>query len=83
VAAALGREALPALAVALVVTLVAGRYFRRVLGGITGDCLGAANQAVELGVYLALAWTAGGGMRSASTCGSEGPPCSSSWCDTA
>ena len=59
VALALGREALPALAVALAVTLVAGRYFRRVLGGITGDCLGAANQAVELGVYLALAWDGG------------------------
>jgi cobalamin synthase len=42
--------------VALAVTMVAGRYFRRVLGGITGDCLGAANQAVELGVYLTLAW---------------------------
>ena len=52
----LGREAAPVLLVALLVTLVAGRYFRRVLGGITGDCLGAANQAVELGVYLTLAW---------------------------
>jgi adenosylcobinamide-GDP ribazoletransferase len=56
VVAVLGREAVPVLAVALAVTLLAGRYFRRVLGGITGDCLGAANQAVELCVYLALAW---------------------------
>jgi adenosylcobinamide-GDP ribazoletransferase len=43
------------LGAALGVTLLAGRYFRRVLGGITGDCLGAANQAVELATYLALA----------------------------
>ncbi len=56
VALVLRGRALPALGVALLVTLVAGRYFRRVLGGITGDCLGAANQAVELAVYLTLAW---------------------------
>jgi adenosylcobinamide-GDP ribazoletransferase len=55
-ALALGARALPAAGAALVVTLVAGRYFRRVLGGITGDCLGAANQMVELAVYLTLAW---------------------------
>lgn len=52
---ALGHCAPVALAAALVVTLIAGRYFRRRLGGITGDCLGAANQLVELAVYLALA----------------------------
>ena len=34
--------------------LSARRSFRRRLGGITGDCLGAANQLVELAVYLAL-----------------------------
>jgi adenosylcobinamide-GDP ribazoletransferase len=55
-ALALGARALPAVAAALVVTALAGRYFRRVLGGITGDCLGAANQMVELAVYLVLAW---------------------------
>ena len=41
---------------AALVTAVGGRYFRRVLGGITGDCLGAANQLVELAVYLVLVW---------------------------
>lgn len=44
-----------ALLVALAVTALAGRWFQRVLGGVTGDCLGAANQLVELAVYLALA----------------------------
>lgn len=52
---ALGRRAPVVLAAACIVTLAAGRYFRRRLGGITGDCLGAANQFVELAVYLALA----------------------------
>jgi adenosylcobinamide-GDP ribazoletransferase len=40
---------------AVVVTFVLGRYFRRRIGGMTGDCLGAANQAVEMTTYLALA----------------------------
>jgi adenosylcobinamide-GDP ribazoletransferase len=50
-------RALVACMVAVVVTAIGGRYFRRVLGGITGDCLGAANQLVELATYLALAST--------------------------
>jgi adenosylcobinamide-GDP ribazoletransferase len=52
---ALGREALWPLMIALVVTAVAGRYFRRRVAGITGDALGAANQIVEVCVYLTLA----------------------------
>ena len=43
------------LAGAALVELVGGRYFRRRLGGVTGDCLGAANQLVELTTYLILA----------------------------
>ena len=46
---------LSTLTVALVATLAAGIFFRRRLGGITGDCLGAVNQLVELGVLLTLA----------------------------
>lgn len=42
-------------AVALVVTFLLGRYFNRRIGGMTGDCLGAANQAVEMASYLVLA----------------------------
>lgn len=41
---------------ALLVTALGARYFRRRIGGITGDCLGAANQMVELTVYLVLAF---------------------------
>lgn len=41
--------------VAIALTLCAGRYFTRRIGGITGDALGAANQLVELSVYLVLA----------------------------
>ena len=53
--------ALVAAVVSLVVVALAGLYFRHQLGGITGDTLGAANQAVELACYLAVAgvqrWT--------------------------
>lgn len=43
------------IAAAMLVTALAARYFRRRLGGMTGDCLGAANQLVELATYLVLA----------------------------
>jgi adenosylcobinamide-GDP ribazoletransferase len=46
-------HALPALAAAAAATLASSVFFRRRLGGITGDCLGAANQLVELSVLLA------------------------------
>ena len=47
-----------ALCLAAAVTALAARYFRRRLGGMTGDCLGAANQMVEVATYLlfAAAW---------------------------
>jgi len=35
-----------------VLTFAAGFYFRSKIGGISGDCLGAAIQLVELGCYL-------------------------------
>jgi adenosylcobinamide-GDP ribazoletransferase len=53
---ALGMRAIPAAAVTLVVVVLAGRYFNRWIGGITGDCLGAANQVAEAAVYLSLAF---------------------------
>jgi adenosylcobinamide-GDP ribazoletransferase len=51
---ALGWRAVPAFLAAAVVTVMAGRYFRSRLAGITGDCLGATNQLVELATYLAV-----------------------------
>jgi adenosylcobinamide-GDP ribazoletransferase len=42
------------LTAAIAVTFVCGLYFKSKIGGITGDCLGAANQLVELSTYLSL-----------------------------
>ncbi|MEM1145832.1 MAG: adenosylcobinamide-GDP ribazoletransferase [Pseudomonadota bacterium] len=44
----------------IAVVFACGGLFQRQLGGITGDTLGAANQIVELSVYLALVALAGG-----------------------
>jgi adenosylcobinamide-GDP ribazoletransferase len=46
------RAALAVLLVTSLVTLLSGSYFRARLQGITGDCLGAANQLTEVGLYL-------------------------------
>jgi adenosylcobinamide-GDP ribazoletransferase len=46
--------------VAGLVALVAGRYFRARVGGITGDFLGASQQLTECGMLLALAVARGG-----------------------
>jgi adenosylcobinamide-GDP ribazoletransferase len=39
---------------AILVTGIAGVYFKRKIDGVSGDCLGAANQLVELACYLSL-----------------------------
>ncbi|NTW50397.1 MAG: adenosylcobinamide-GDP ribazoletransferase [Chlorobiales bacterium] len=49
-----GWKAFFVLAVASIATWLTGRHVNRRIGGITGDTLGAANQIVELSVYLAL-----------------------------
>jgi adenosylcobinamide-GDP ribazoletransferase len=51
----LGLRAIPTIIAATIITAVAGWYFRRRIGGITGDCLGATTQCVELTTYLVLA----------------------------
>jgi adenosylcobinamide-GDP ribazoletransferase len=48
----LGVHALVPVAVALGLTVASGWYYRRRIGGITGDCLGATNQCIELATYL-------------------------------
>jgi adenosylcobinamide-GDP ribazoletransferase len=50
----LGLQGVCCLTAAVVVTVVCGLYFKGKIGGITGDCLGAANQLVELSTYLSL-----------------------------
>jgi adenosylcobinamide-GDP ribazoletransferase len=46
--------ALGALTCAALATLASGLYFRRRIGGYTGDCLGAAQQLAEMAFYLGL-----------------------------
>jgi adenosylcobinamide-GDP ribazoletransferase len=46
------QAAIAALLVTTLVTSLSGFYFRSRLQGITGDCLGAANQLAEVGLYL-------------------------------
>ena len=50
----LGMHALWPAAAALGLTLASGWYYARRIGGITGDCLGATNQLVEVATYLAV-----------------------------
>jgi adenosylcobinamide-GDP ribazoletransferase len=43
-----------AISAVLFMTLLSGIYFKKRIGGITGDALGAANQLSELCVYMAI-----------------------------
>ena len=36
--------------------LASGRFYKRRIGGVTGDCFGATNQITELGIYICGAW---------------------------
>lgn len=38
---------------AVLVSLCSGWYYRKRIGGVTGDCFGATNQLTEIAVYLA------------------------------
>jgi adenosylcobinamide-GDP ribazoletransferase len=54
----LGAAGVAGLACACVLRWLVAGYFRRRIGGYTGDCLGAIQQITEIGFYLAvLAWT--------------------------
>lgn len=52
VAIALRGAALEAVLTATVIAAVSGVYYRRRIGGITGDCLGATIQLTEIAIYL-------------------------------
>lgn len=51
-------HAAAAIIATIVVTLWSGFYYRRRIGGVTGDCFGATNQVAEIAVYLTGAWIA-------------------------
>jgi adenosylcobinamide-GDP ribazoletransferase len=40
------------------ITLLSGLYYRRRLGGVTGDCFGATNQITEIAIYFCGIWNA-------------------------
>jgi adenosylcobinamide-GDP ribazoletransferase len=55
----LGMSAYIAFVATLAVIWLSRRWYLRTLDGITGDCLGATNQLVELVVYLSVAGVVG------------------------
>lgn len=55
---ALQWHAIAAMGAAVAVTLASGVYYRRRIGGVTGDCFGATNQLTEIAVLLTGVWTA-------------------------
>lgn len=54
----LGAHATPSILSVTLLSLLTGLYYRRRIGGITGDCFGATNQLAEIGVYLCGVWVA-------------------------
>jgi adenosylcobinamide-GDP ribazoletransferase len=53
----LRRHAILPIICVMVLTLLAGLYYKRRIGGITGDCFGATMQLAEIVTYLCGAWT--------------------------
>ena len=54
---ALGLPGLAALAAPVAVALLLGVFYRRWLGGVTGDTLGAATEVAEVAALAALVWS--------------------------
>jgi adenosylcobinamide-GDP ribazoletransferase len=51
-------QAIVPITAAIILTALSAWYYRRKIGGITGDCFGATNQLTELAIYLCGAWIA-------------------------
>jgi adenosylcobinamide-GDP ribazoletransferase len=52
----LKRQAMAPILGIIIMTWLAGVYYKRRIGGVTGDCFGATIQLAEIGVYLCGAW---------------------------
>lgn len=57
VAFALHWSALAPLLLTMLVVVLSGWIYYRKIGGVTGDCFGAANQLTEIAVYFCGVWT--------------------------
>ncbi len=53
----LGRHAIAPIVCVFALTLLTGVYYKRRIGGSTGDCFGATIQLAEICVYLCGVWT--------------------------
>lgn len=49
-------HALSPIVTAIVCTLLTGFYYKRRIGGVTGDCFGATNQVTEIAAYFTGVW---------------------------
>jgi adenosylcobinamide-GDP ribazoletransferase len=54
----LGSHAIAPIVSAIAVTWLTGLYYKKRIGGVTGDCFGATNQLAEVGAYLCGVWMA-------------------------
>jgi adenosylcobinamide-GDP ribazoletransferase len=53
----LGSHAIAPILAVIILTWLTGAYYKKRIGGVTGDCFGATIQLAEMGVYLCGAWT--------------------------
>jgi adenosylcobinamide-GDP ribazoletransferase len=51
-------QALVPLVVAILISLLSGRFYSNKIGGITGDCFGATAQVTEIAIYFCGVWAA-------------------------
>ena len=53
----LGSHAIAPILSTAILTLLTGLYYKKRIGGVTGDCFGATNQLAEISAYLCGVWT--------------------------